>query len=367
MPLTSRDETDLLLPLFAGFHEERRFSSFLETLKRRTRAEYIGLIFRSAESANTEATEYFAGRDLRAQARAAGIPELLGLDRLHYDQLRPGRVYSIAELIEHDPVYRSERARFMRKLGLVDERVIRLVGIEGHAAWLVLARNDECSAADAALLSNLAPYLAEALRTMILLERQQVEQAISAHGLARSGTAWILFDQTSRVLAIDPAFDRNPQKPAAITPVPGERLRGIGQKPERQLAAAAQAFADDATSDQRTIVLSESPRVEALLLSASDLPRTSAGAPAMLALCRLPRAGSADRALQLAGLLDLPRREAELAIALYDGLSLAEAAEAMGLTIETTRNYSKRLYAKMGVRGQAELVRSVYESVVALA
>jgi DNA-binding CsgD family transcriptional regulator len=34
----------------------------------------------------------------------------------------------------------------------------------------------------------------------------------------------------------------------------------------------------------------------------------------------------------------------------------------MGLTIETARNYSKKLYAKLGVRGQAELVRLVYES-----
>ncbi|MFD2136325.1 helix-turn-helix transcriptional regulator [Novosphingobium resinovorum] len=59
-------------------------------------------------------------------------------------------------------------------------------------------------------------------------------------------------------------------------------------------------------------------------------------------------------------------REAQLAIALNEGQSIAEAAENMGLTLETARNYSKRLYAKLGVRGQAELVRLVSDSVAVM-
>lgn len=44
-----------------------------------------------------------------------------------------------------------------------------------------------------------------------------------------------------------------------------------------------------------------------------------------------------------------------------------EAAHMMGLTDETARNYSKRIYAKMGVRGQAELVRLIFLSSASLA
>ena len=87
----------------------------------------------------------------------------------------------------------------------------------------------------------------------------------------------------------------------------------------------------------------------------------------MIAHLRLPRMPSPARAAQLAALFGLARREAELAVGLADGLSLSEAGEALGLTIETTRNYSKRLYAKLGVRGQAEVVRLVGESAAALA
>jgi DNA-binding NarL/FixJ family response regulator len=87
----------------------------------------------------------------------------------------------------------------------------------------------------------------------------------------------------------------------------------------------------------------------------------------MIGWCRIHRKGAKDRAAILAGLHDLPHREAELAVALADGLSISEAAQAMGLTVETARNYSKRLYSKLEVSGQAQLVRLVHQSSAVLA
>ena len=48
MALTSNDETELLLPLFAGVHEGQRFATFLDRVRSRTQADYIGLFFRHA-------------------------------------------------------------------------------------------------------------------------------------------------------------------------------------------------------------------------------------------------------------------------------------------------------------------------------
>jgi len=42
------------------------------------------------------------------------------------------------------------------------------------------------------------------------------------------------------------------------------------------------------------------------------------------------------------------------------------AADALGLTVETARNYSKKIYAKTGARGHAELVRIILTSVLAI-
>ena len=59
--------------------------------------------------------------------------------------------------------------------------------------------------------------------------------------------------------------------------------------------------------------------------------------------------------------------EARLALALSRGLTLTEAAADLGLTIETARNYSKKIYAKTGARGQPDLVRFILAGVLAFA
>lgn len=364
MPLTSRDETDLIMPLFEGMHENPRFSTFLARLQRRTDAAYASLILRSGDIAGGTITEYFAGIDLRRRARELGEDKPYDLDRIHYDTLRPGRVYSISELIEHDPVMRAERARKMLKLGIADERVVRIADKEDYSAWLVLARMGACSAADSALLSNLAPYVAIALDNLVTIERERLRSRINALALARMRKGWMLFDREARLSAIDAATARFWKHHFGSEPRPGERLVAVDVAAQRKLAAAAAEMADDPALPARPLVLREAPRIEALLMPP---PAETMANPALLALIPLDLPRSSEAATRLAQIFDLPRREAELAMALADGRSIAEAADLMGLTLETARNYSKRLYAKLGVRGQAELVRLVYESSAVLA
>jgi DNA-binding CsgD family transcriptional regulator len=59
----------------------------------------------------------------------------------------------------------------------------------------------------------------------------------------------------------------------------------------------------------------------------------------------------------IAATLNLSPREAALAEAVSKGRSIVEAGAELKLTQETARNYSKRIYAKTGARGQADLVR----------
>jgi DNA-binding CsgD family transcriptional regulator len=76
---------------------------------------------------------------------------------------------------------------------------------------------------------------------------------------------------------------------------------------------------------------------------------------------------SADRCEQLGQLFDLTPRQASLALALSRGMSITEAAAELGLSVESARTYSKRIYAKTGARGQADLVRFVHRSVLTIA
>ena len=68
----------------------------------------------------------------------------------------------------------------------------------------------------------------------------------------------------------------------------------------------------------------------------------------------------------IAALFDLSPSEASLAALLTQGFSLTEAAEELGLTESTVRSYSKRIFAKVGVSRQTELVRLILRSVAIL-
>ncbi|MBB4860156.1 DNA-binding CsgD family transcriptional regulator [Novosphingobium chloroacetimidivorans] len=360
MALTSRDETDLLLPLFAGSSEAAPFSTFLERLRRRAAATFVAILIRPAHGG--ELTQLFVGPDIPRRARELGLDELNLADRIQYDRLRPGRVYSGDEFDDHDPVRQARRRRDMRKLGLTDERAVRLLDDPAASAWLVLASERPCTAADSALLSALAPYAALAVRAFVAAAHGALLDAAGRDALARAGSGWLVLDKAARLLAVAPTTERLLTRTFGHAPRLGERVREFGPAAERTLAEAADAFARQPGSADRAMLLLPEPRIEALLAPASPGSNGLLGRPALIAHLRQPRASSAARAEHLARLHDLPRREAELAVLLAQGQSLAEAGARMGLTLETTRNYSKRLFAKLGVRGQADAVRLVHES-----
>jgi len=68
----------------------------------------------------------------------------------------------------------------------------------------------------------------------------------------------------------------------------------------------------------------------------------------------------------IATLFDLSPSEANLAALLTEGLTLTEAAREAGLTESTVRSYSKKIFAKLGVSRQTDLVRLILRSVAML-
>ena len=61
-------------------------------------------------------------------------------------------------------------------------------------------------------------------------------------------------------------------------------------------------------------------------------------------------------------LFDLTRQEATFSLLLAFGASIAEAATKMEIGESAARNYSKKIYSKMGISGQADLVRVMLRS-----
>lgn len=68
----------------------------------------------------------------------------------------------------------------------------------------------------------------------------------------------------------------------------------------------------------------------------------------------------------VAQLFGLTPQEARLALLLADGYTLEEAAGQLGVAVTAARSYSKRIYAKMGIGSQSDIVRLVYRSLALL-
>ena len=362
MALTSVDETELLLPLFAGMHEGQRFSTFLDRVRSRTQAEYIGLFFRQGDLTMHEVTEFHSGRDLRAEAIGLGFDRLDVLDRFPFERLRPERVYAVGEFADVDAEYARYRAQYIAALGIVDERIMRLALDDGISAWMLLARGRDCSAADSALLASLAPYVALALQAFVQEERRRIHAEMNAVALARGGVGWLLLDREARLVAAEAGLGVFLGALPGFSLREGERLGLPNLAHERKLADAAALYAQNPHAPLCALELCAEPRVQALLVPSRSQPAAASSLPVLQLICALPHPPLASNGNVLAQVSGLSRREAELALRLSDGWSIAEAALDMGLTLETARNYSKRIYAQLDVRGQAELVRYVLHS-----
>lgn len=368
MQLTSTDETELLIPLYAGVHEQAQWVTFLSRIQRRTGADYAALIFAQGDMPIHQSKEVFAGRNLRAEAERLGMESIYDKDRQPYDRLRPGRVYHMAEFMAGAPEAHEAQRASSRHLGLSDTRIVRIKEQEGTSAWLTLARTSlSFTATDSALMTAVAPHIAVALRSFVLIERQRIRVAASRDGLARAGVGWIALGRDARVIDIDPNLAPLLQGIGGSDQLVGARLPTDTPHARQIVTQAANDFAQDADAVPRTVRLLEEPQLDALLVPMTEQPEAALALPVMLAFCRIPHHAGPDRLTTLTTLFGLSRREAELAFAMSDGRTIMEAAHMMGLTDETARNYSKRIYAKMGVRGQAELVRLIFLSSASLA
>jgi DNA-binding CsgD family transcriptional regulator len=246
-------------------------------------------------------------RDGAAQAGAP--PWLAGL--------RPGRVYGADELDGRGPL----PAPHMRVLGLVLPDRAR--------AWVVLTRaRKPFQASDSARLSAYGPHIAQALGLAQRLA--QARQVAQTHALAarRMGVGQVqrAADDTLRPDAV--ANDLLAAHGVSLT-----QLAVLWPKAAQGLIAVT-------------------PKLELL----------AQGDHALLRAQSHPLAPPET----LAQALGLTLAEARFARALAMGETLTDAGRSLGLTEPTARFYSKQIYAKIGLSGQAALMRRVWGSAIAL-
>jgi DNA-binding CsgD family transcriptional regulator len=282
--------------------------------------------------------------------------------RLHpHGPLRPGRVYALDEMLDYDDRAQLALQRAtLAEMGIRYGRWLRVSAGGAADAWLVLVRErEDFSSSAVAVLDAVAAHLAAALRTLSALIDERLQAALATAALGRLGVGQLAFDRNGRVMAADATAE------AALTLVPdpgGRPGRRLHLRPEatRQLEAACTALAADRQALPQVIRIDDTGAI-ALLLRRSDLTLAEPSAsPAVIGVLREAVREPARAAIRiLAARHGLSANEAALAHALSLGESLAEAGARLHLTEATARNYSKRIYAKTGASGQADLVRIV--------
>jgi DNA-binding CsgD family transcriptional regulator len=369
MQLTAQDETDLLTALHDGPFEQPLWSSFLDRLRARTRSRYASLIFRPLDATPDGLIELHSGERSPPHIQRLYLEELYKRDPLPYHRYRDGRVYTTDELLStDDPVHRAFLDELLVPSGMARMRTMRVTEESGISAWLSVARDDpDYRAGDGALLAALAPHLRRALRSFVAIERARFKADTASTAMRRLNFGWVALDAQGRIVDRDAQAQRLLERSPALRPSRQGRLGLADPQLDRQLGTIVRAFATDPGTRPRALTVSREPWIDMLIVPAQGHLLSAQTRPVAIAYLHADSLSTADRHEQIAELFGLLPSEARLALALSRGQTLAEAAGTLGLTIETARNYSKKIYAKMGARGQSDLIRFILASTLALA
>ncbi len=374
MPFTPADQRELYLPLIEGIHETPPFGLFMHNLVARTGARRAFLILTLANAAPDQEPVVIPVSAPRAHAEPPIDFRRLDALRLHpHGALRPGRVYALDEMLDYDDRAQLALQRAaLEEMGIRHARWLRVSAGGAADAWLVLVRlREDFSASDVALLSEVAPHLSAALRTLVALIGQRLQAALAQATLEKIGIGQIALDAEGRVMAVD----RLAESLLNFLPDPvaraGRRLQvlpEVARQIEAACAALAQALARGEGEASRVVRIDPRRQIDLLLRPADLALDDPAARPAVIGTLRQspPEETLAGTGV-LRALHGLSAQEAALALALSRGEPLIEAGLALGLTAETTRNYSKRIYSKTGASGQADLVRIVLNGLAPLA
>jgi DNA-binding CsgD family transcriptional regulator len=370
MSLTCAEEVELITAVHEGPLEQHPWSTFLRRLAASTRADYAYLHLLHGGAKMTDASGFFhIGRRPKADVRERYYRELHRFDPVPHRQMQTKRIYAIEDLLEPTNANHTRFKReFLEPAGMTHGRIIRVIEPSGGSAWLMISRqHGNFRAEDDELIGTLAPHLTIALRCYTAIGRERLRARLSEDVVHSLNFGWMMLDAEGLLIDYDAGVKHLLEHSDAICRSSAGRLTLSDAEVERAVRKALRSFATSRNEKPRAIHIADEPWLDILLLPIGDRAVLGAGEkPVSVAYVHGEEQSGAARIDHLRQLFGLSSCEAGLALALSRGRTIAEGAQELGLTIETARNYSKRIYAKTGTRGQTDLVRLILASVVAL-
>ncbi|MGB3796635.1 MAG: helix-turn-helix transcriptional regulator [Alteraurantiacibacter sp.] len=365
MRVPNLGETELLVPLHEGMFEMPMWDIFLGRLAQAAQCDIASLLIHAPDRIST--IQLSAGSRMPAPRFQTLFEERHdGTEPLQPRSLREGRVYSLAEVLERGEGQRDFARDVLHPLHLRHMQCVRVGDPSGMDAWLVLSSSEEIAPSVSPLLTALLPHLRVALRVLARLEQEKARASMTAGAFSHIDFGWIAVDRRCRVVDMDEQAQRFLRRSAALRQGPYGRLVPLSPLIDRELTSLVKSFAENPDARPRAVNLGQDPWID-ILVSPVRVTSLSVGGKAVAVVYfRGDQSSSADRCQQLIDVFKLTQSEARFAWSIAQGISIADAATKHGLTIETARNYSKKIYAKTGAKGQVDFMRRVLTSVVAI-
>ncbi len=287
-------------------------------------------------------------------------------------------IVSLDDIMSDDELMASDYYRhYLQPIDL-----FRILGVDtlepgGMLARLRISRRrsePRFDAAARALLARITPHLRRAIQIYAILNRTTSERDVYAGAVDQLSVATIILDEQGRVL------NNNALASALLEEADGLKVReqflqveGRDLNRELQLALSSviRAQRENATAVVRALRVPRSGARADLGLVVRPVPHSDRGKgqsiPCAAVFVSDPDLKESASQQILGELFGLTPAEANLAILLARGLSLAEVSETQHISPHTARAQLKSVFAKTGASRQAELVRLVLKSVASLA
>lgn len=289
-----------------------------------------------------------------------------------------GQVIALEDILPDEELVASDY--YLHYLKPID--LFRILGVDTQEPGGMLARlrfsrrrSEPCfSPRDRELLEYIAPHLQRAIQIYAKLNRTTSERDLYAGAVDQLSVATIILDEQGQLLNTNAIAKAMLEEGDGIG-LKGPHLHVNGRDTNIRLQAALRAVISAQQNRETSVVRALSvPRGGdrsdlGLVIRPVPTSQWSEGQSSPCAAVFISDPDMHDSASQhvLGELLGLSPAEANLAILLTRGLSLAEASETQNISQHTARAQLKSIFAKTGVSRQAELVRLILKSVASLA
>ena len=385
-PLRIDTEYDRLIGLiYQGALEQQPWQSALPALREALDAQVVSLVLRPPSDHDQGVILNSLRPDRGEAASALADPSdwEVSAYREQFFSLDPfvnlplDTVVALEDILPDKELMRSDY--YLHYLQPID--LFRILGVDtaepdGMLARLRFSRRRSearFTRRDRKLLELITPHLRQAIRIYAKLNRMTSERDVYAGAVSQLSVATIILDEQGRVLNTNAVARALLEQGDALS-LRGERLhiegRDINKELQQALANIIMAQQSGKASVVRALRVPRPAGGSDLGLVIRPVPTTqwSEGQSSPCAAVFISDPDLQQPASQqiLGDLFELTPAEANLAMLLARGLSLAEVSNAQNISQHTARAQLKSIFAKTGVSRQAELVRLVLKSVASL-